>query len=129
MIPSAERIVGDYLRANMDARVVGKTPSDIEDPWLRVTLLDDSSTDGGVTDHLIEALLQIDVYAGRQGNQGTADDLRREARAYLQQINLADHDGAVVTGSRVSSARVPDPSIEGEMERYILTATVWMRAD
>lgn len=129
-VPSAERIVGDYLRtdagvAAITDRVVGKTPSNVARPWVRVTLIDDPPVDGGVTDRAVAAQLQIDCFAGTDGDQEDADDLRVAVREALQEI-AGVRGSAVVTGARCSSSRVPDATFEPAMERYIVAATVWM---
>lgn len=129
MIPSAEKIVSAYLRSITGERVVSVTPVETLEPWIRVTLLADPSTDGGVADHLIEAMLQVDCFAGESGGQGTVDLLRRTVRESFTTMHTASHTGAVVTGCEVTgTARIPDVAFEPAMERYAMTVTVWMHS-
>jgi len=129
MVPDAESVIVAYLRDEA-FRVSTATPDDREDPWVRVTLLDDSSTDGGITDHHIEAFLQIDCYAGTAENSSVvASDLSIDVREALRTMKDAVLDGAVVTGAQSSRTHVPDTAIgEAALERYILQSTVYMHA-
>lgn len=135
--PDAEKIVTAYLRgvAAIDAitggdRIVGKSPSNIARPWVRVTVLDDPSTDGGITDRHVAAYLQLDCFAGTDGDQETAADLKAAVRAALSEIHLASHSEAVVTGppSGITAPRIPDTSFEPAMERYAISATIYVRS-
>lgn len=131
MIPSAEQVVGDYLRehagvAALGARIVGTTPRDTDQPWVRITLLGDPSVDDPA-DHLVAGYLQLDCYAGRDGGQAEADMLRRTVRAALGDIATASHVDAVVTGATVGGTlRLPDQDFEPARERYVVSATVWL---
>jgi len=128
MVPDAESVIVAYLRDEA-FRASTATPDDREDPWVRVTLLDDPPTDGGVTDHHIEAFLQIDCYAGTAENSSVvASGLSIDVREALRTMKNAVLDDAVVTGARSSRAHIPDTAIgEAALERYIISATVWMR--
>lgn len=132
MIPSADKVITAHLKTDaavttITDRIGGTTPSSIADPWVRITLLGDAPTDGGITDHLIAAYLQIDCFAGREGTQEIADNLSRAVRAALVTANTATHTGAVVTGcGNPTRARMPDTDFEPAMELYVLTATIYM---
>lgn len=131
-IPSAQKVVIAYLKQvdvvqDAGARVLTGTPTTRSAPWIRVALLADPATDGGIADHHIEALLQIDCFAGEAKNSvGTVDDLSIAVRDALRVMNKAEHAGAVVTGARSSRTHMPDTDEEPAMERYQITATVWM---
>lgn len=130
MAPDAETIIAAYLNTNLDERVVGTTPQNIHDPWVRLTLIDDPSIHGGIVDKAIEALVQIDCFAGKGGTQADAKDLSLEVRSLLHATNEnpVSAGGGWIYGARVSFARQPDQSFERAMERYVATATVWMHS-
>lgn len=124
VIPDIEKVVSNHIRNLVDVRVVGKTPKDTEDAWVRVTQLDARQLN--TADHLIEFLLQLDVYAGKDGGQPEASLLTRNVRAALGDIHEASHQDAVVNGaSIVGSARIPDQDFEPARERFALNVTVW----
>lgn len=130
----AEKALTGYLKtypgvAAVAARVLGQTPDDLGPPWVRITLIDDPATDGGIVDYHIEALLQFDCYAGKALNtQGAASDLSLAVREALRVANTASIDGAVVTGAQSTRFHQPDDDLgEPALERYVVTSTVWMR--
>lgn len=131
-IPSAQQVTIAYLKTvetvqQAGARVRTSTPTNRSAPWIRVALLADPSTDGGVADHLVEALLQIDVFAGEAENTALAvDELSIAVRDALRVMNLAEHEGAVVTGAESSRTHMPDTDEEPAMERFEITSTIWM---
>lgn len=128
MIPDIEKIVGKYLRDQFDLRVVGKTPKDTDEQWVKLTQLGGGQTSEG--DHLVPFLVQLDCYAGSErgsdGGQPEAILLARTVRAALRDMHLASHADGTVTGSMVvNQARIPDDDFEPSRERVILTANVW----
>lgn len=135
MVPDAEKVVTAYLKAQpsltaLGARIVGSTPSALGDPWVRVTLINDPSTDGGIADVHIAALMQLDCYAGKTANsQGKAKAVSSAVRDALRVMNRAAHPDAVVTGAQTSGGRFPDTDLgEPALERFVLTSTIWMRS-
>lgn len=136
LVPYAEKIVSDYLRADEDLeaivgrRVVGKTPSSTDEPWVRYTQLDGTAVGGSRSDHLIEFYFQFDAYAGAEGGQPEANALARALRAALVAMPDAGVDDATVTGVDVKGmSRLPDVDVdEPARERFVLTATVWMHS-
>lgn len=132
MIPDAEAIIGTYLRthtqvAALGARIVGQTPSDTIEPWVRLTQLDASNEPRSRPEHLIDYLIQCDCYAGRDGGQAQASLLARTVRAALDDMPSRSHTGAVVTRVKFTSMpRIPDTDYEPARERYILSGTVHM---
>jgi hypothetical protein len=135
LIPDGERLVANYLRDHPDIlaitigrRVSGKTPESINDPWVRVTMLDAANQENSRPEHLINYLLQCDCYAGQDGGQPEAKLLARTVRAVLDGMP-GTHDGVVVSSVRFTGmARVPDPGFEPARERVVLTAIVWAHA-
>lgn len=127
--PDAEKIIGDYLRSEMTTteRVGGNTPASVEDPWVRITQIDDESMDGGVITRSVAVYLQIDCFAGRSGTKANARAMADEVCELL-----ADAENqiaaAVVSGAETRMSRQPDTSFEPEMQRYIVTATIWMHS-
>jgi len=136
LAPYAEKVISDYLRedpgvaALVDRRVVGKTPASTDNPWVRVTELDDRAVGGSRSDHLHEFYFQFDCYAGKDGGQPEANLLKRTVRKALVEMSEADHEGAVVSGVDIrGSARLPDDDVdEPARERFVLTANVWMHS-
>lgn len=129
MRPDIEEILTTYLKADaatasITQRIVGKTPTATDTPWVRMTRLD--AGDGGVPDHLIDFLVQFDCYAGKSNDRGEVDQLAATVRAALKRAKYSSHDGAVITKATiVGDARVPDDELKPARERVILTATVW----
>lgn len=126
--PDVEKIIGDYLRDEMAQRVGGNTPSSVEDPWLRLTLIDDEPVDGGRPNHAFANYLQIDCYSGRAGTRATARALAVQVRDLLAVAHEQTFVGGVVSGAETRMSRQPDTQFEPQMERYIVTATVWMHS-
>lgn len=125
MIPDSERLVGQYLRQHPDmvalsARVVGRTPSDTRGAWLRVTQLDARDVSSGI-DHLISFLLQIDAYAGGQGEVWT---LARTAREALRGMPGVRDGGTVTAVTFAGMARIPDTDFDPARERVSMTIDV-----
>jgi hypothetical protein len=126
----AERLVSDWLRndtdvaAIVDRRVVGKPPSDIGPPWVRVTLLDAPQED--TSDYSSGYYLQLDCYASNDGGQPEAFTLGRAVRAALVALARTTSELGIVSGTQINGhARVPDAALEPARERVIITATVW----
>ena len=130
--PSALKVTIAYLKTveaveQAGARVLTGTPDARGLPWIRVSLLADPPTEGGVADHHIAAFTQIDVFAGEDENTvATVDDLSLAVREALRVMKQAEHQGAVVTGAESSRTHMPDTSEEPAMERFQVTATIWL---
>lgn len=136
MIPDAEKIVGDYLRTDpavvaLGAKVAGQM-ADSRGPWVKITQLDDTAVNGSRTDYLIEFMLQLDCYAGRDATAAEvghreASLLSRTVRQALREMPDAQLNDAVVTGVEfVSNPRIPDTDFEPARERYARTVLIWM---
>lgn len=134
MIPDGQKVISKYLRehpavAALGAKVVSKTPTDQSTEWVRVTELDAPQEPGSRADHLVAHFMQFDCYATEKGGLPEAATLARTVRAALVDIGDAQHEGAVITGARISGyGRFPDGELEPARERYIITATVWAHA-
>lgn len=127
MIPDVEKVISKYLRTETGERLVGKTPEDTDDSWVRLTRLDARTVGGDRHDHAIEAFVQLDCYAGKDGGQPEANTLGREIRAALIDMPNHTHAEATVSGVEIrSDARVPDQTFKVTRERVILTALVWL---
>lgn len=132
MTPYVEKIVGDYLRSNDDvaaltSRVRGTPPGEKErsEAWVQVTLLNEPQEPGAIADRLVACYLQFDCYAGATGGQPEASLLSRTVRAALHGLP-GTYDEGEVTAVRISGrSYIPDPDIEPQRERYIVTATIW----
>lgn len=132
LIPDAEKVVSDYLRevdeveAIVGRRVVGKTPSSVAEPWVRLTRINAADDANSSADHLVAFYLQADCYAGASGGQPEANLLGRTVRAALKAMQGTSVGGTVVSRVRVSDGRIADPQLEPARERTIVTATVYM---
>lgn len=124
----SEKILSKYLRDQTGERVVGKTPEKTDDSWVRLTLLDDPAVEGHRSDHLIEAYVQLDCYAGKDGGQPEANELSLAIRAALVDIPNHTLEGATATGATARRRRSPDPEFTPSRERVIITARVWLHA-
>lgn len=125
-IPDIEKVVAYYLRDRIATRVVGKTPASVSDAWIKVTLL---SAPGTYPDHLIESLVQFDVYAGATGGQPEANGIAIELRQALGEMAEVAHADAVVTCVTIADQRrVADPDLEPARERVVLVARVYLHA-
>lgn len=129
MIVDAERLISDHLRETTDHRIVGRTPKDRAEPWVRVTQINAPSDPTSQVDHLVAFYLQFDCYAGAEGGQPEASLLAREIREALNEAPITDFDGAVVSSVKINGAsRIPDDAIEPARERFILTSTIHMHS-
>lgn len=127
MIPDAEKIISAHLRKQTGKRLVGKTPENTGDSWVRLTQLDARAIGGDRHDHLIQAFVQLDCYAGEAGGQPEATLLGRIIRASLIDMPNQSHEGATVTGVDIRvDERSPDSTFSPSRERKILRAFVWM---
>lgn len=127
----AEFLVGKYLAAQLDARVVGRTPEDTSGAWIKLTQLDARAVDSHRSDHLVDYLLQFEVYAGSQRDVHSLANATRAALAVLPGPRTATRsddteEAAVVTGVIFSGMpRLPDTDFKPARERVILTASVF----
>lgn len=135
MPPDIEKIASDYLREDPDVeamvgrRIVGKPPSNTDDPWVMVTVLDDGADPRSKAEYLFEHMVQFDCYAGKEGpdrgGQPEANRLYRAVRAALHAMPDVDHDGAVVSAVRFSSSpRLRDTDFKPARDRRVLTAHI-----
>lgn len=135
LTPDIEAVIRDYLlgvpevEAIVAGRVVLKTPEETGDPWVRIFQIEAPRAGKSTADHLIAYYVQVDCYSGTEGELEDASLLTRTVRAALTEMHEHDHEGAVVTGSRIHRARrFPDRDFTPPADRYMLTATVWAHA-
>jgi hypothetical protein len=127
-----EKILRDYLvEAEGVAEIVGtrvatKTPDTLKEPWIRLSIIDDPPAGRSSVDHFIEFYVQAECYAGKDGTQSKASLLARTVRALIAEMGRHDHEGAVVTGTKIRSSRsLRDDSLQPAMDRYVVTASIW----
>lgn len=123
MSVNAEKIVKDYLEAELDVWVGGSTPKNTNQSWVRITQLDDRNVAGQRTDHFNSHFLQLDCYASGDGieYQVEAGNLYRQARAALVAMPNETISGVVVTAVTFGACpRIPDESFEPPRQRYII---------
>jgi len=127
----AEKIVGDYLKDQpaveaLKARVVSKTPSTLDLPWVRITLLTPTNVTGTTrVEWLMAYYLQFDCYAGRDGGRPEAFALAAAVRSALVEMPTVELPDAVATDAAFPSMpKEPDPDIE--RERYVIDGELWM---
>jgi hypothetical protein len=105
-------------------RVATKTPRKLEEPWLRVQLLDEAQAPRSSADHLVTAYAQIDCYAGKKGDEVLAATLARTVREAIVAMPDAAHEDATVSSTRVGSRPLPDTDLDETVDRHIVTATI-----
>lgn len=127
----AELIVSQYLQAALATRVVGRTPSNTSGTWITLTQLDARAVGDHRSDHFVDYLLQLDVYAGGRPELWPLAHAARAAMRGLPGVRTATGPDdetleAVVTGVVFSGmARIPDTDFEPARERVVLTASVY----
>ncbi len=138
ILPDAEALIGTWLRTHPDiatigARVAGKTPASMTQPWIRVTLLHSEPIPRATFEHVTRHLLQLDCYAGKaatdaHAGQAQASLLARTARAVLTATQASTADGVVISRVRFTGhLHAPDTVLEPARERYILTTSIQLR--
>lgn len=129
MIPDVERVVIAYLKAEgLGAVIVGETPANTDQQWVKVTQIGDRPVSGQDSDHFNATHLQLDCYASEGGPQftGEASGLYRAVRSSLLAMPNASHSGMSVTAVRFGSGfRLPDDSFDKPRQRFILDAFVY----
>lgn len=137
LILDAEALVGGWLREHpdliaLDVRVAGRTPSSMLKPWVRVTQLDASPITGTYVEHVMDYMLQLDCYAGKDATdaftgQAEASIVARTVRAVLRGLEGTVSDGATIARVRFSGdVRAPDTALEPARERRVLTAEIML---
>lgn len=120
-----EKVVNKWLRAETGQRVVAHPPEDRSTPWVEYQLIDAPQARRSKHDHVVEYLLQFDVYPTEEGGMPEAIALALEVRAALVAMPEGSHDAAVVTAVRINgSRRLPDTSQEPALDRYVVDAVV-----
>lgn len=129
-----ESLLVAYLEADAEVeaivgeRVATRTPGSLDQPWIRVSVLDDPPTGRSSVDRHIEFYVQCDCYAGRGGSEEEAFLLARRVRELLGSNHLGEveHEEAVVSGSKATGSRpLLDDTFDEPLARYVVTATVW----
>jgi hypothetical protein len=130
-----EKLIRDYLEqhpavAALSVEIVGKTPKDTDEAWVRVTQFDAPRVVHGR--NLIAFYFQLDCYASKRGISGSqqaeAAQIAGAIFDALAELDGANYqaDGATVTGCDPNMGpRLPDSDLTPARERYASTATVW----
>lgn len=133
-VPNLQRALIAHLLA--DARIVdlvgrrvGKqTPDTLTDPWLRVTVL--NAHPSPRPPRRIDALVQIDCYAGANENTtpGDAESLGHHVQhAFAMLPNTPLPELVVVSQAHVGFRRMDDGTISPPRERLIVTEHLVVR--
>ena len=125
-----EKVLRTYLGSlDLDAAVVvGETPKNIKQAWVKITQLDDRAVGVIDADHFHNHHVQLDCYASQDGSagQGEAQALYAEVRAALVAMPAAEHDEATVTAVRFGACpRVPDSAFNPARQRYVIDAHIY----
>jgi hypothetical protein len=121
-----EKTVANYLRDDsavadlVGRRVVSEQPDDTDSPWVLLTQLDGPQAASDPADHLREAYLQLDCYAGLEGGQPEAVAIADAVRKAIIRIDKAEHDVVVTAGRINGDSRVPDEAFKPWRQRTIL---------
>lgn len=128
LIVDIEKLASAYLREHVASRVVGKTPSNTDTGWVRVTLLTAPTPADSKIDHHVANMVQFDCYAGKDGGQPEANLIARTVRAALMEMGEEDFDDAVVGAVRIlSHIRRPDTDgFDPARERVEITADIYV---
>lgn len=119
-----ERLVYLYLtgQPSVDAEINGQLPAKTTGQWITLRQLDARAVGDHRSDHVVDYLLQCDIYAPDQPSVWT---LALATRAALKNMPEASHDDAVVTGVIFAGmARIPDTDFKPVKERVSLTVNV-----
>lgn len=125
-IPNGSKVLANYLRSvDGTPRVVNKTPEDLTDPWVRLSMLGSPSETEPV-DHLIRFMFQVDVFAGQDGGRPEANDLAALVRDAIKAIP-GQTEEAVSSGSEcINDSDATDSSLSPAREYRTQTWYVWM---
>lgn len=121
-----EALLTTYLKAETGERIVGETPAAIDEPWVKLTLLDVLDRTRP-TDHLLRYPVQLDCYAGTPGptGQGEAFDIASAIRGFLLDMKGETFSDCVVTNVEVRGPRrIVDTALTPPRQRYILEAEI-----
>lgn len=133
MIVDIEKLTSKYLRADPDIIAIGTriravTPAaqsgGTAEPWTRLTMLDAQSATRSRADHLIDYMVQADVYAGSTGGQPEALTHARTVREVLHRMPGLHPDGVVTSVRFTGMIRLPDGDFEPARERVVITAEI-----
>ena len=134
MIPDVEAMVGTVLRDDESVaeiagdRVGGRTPTTIDDPWIRITQIADEKISRGLI--FVRVDVQVDCFgsSNRANAHAEASQLARYARAALDAMPEIEFEDAVVSAVQFGPmSRVPDGSMEPERERFVFRASVFVK--
>lgn len=134
MIPDVEVMVGNVLRDDEDVaaiagdRIGGRTPTTIDEPWVRITQIADQQISRGLV--FVRVDVQIDCFGSsdRANAHAEASELARYARAALDAMPTVEFEDAVVSAVQFGPmSRVPDGTMEPERERFVFRASVFVK--
>ena len=124
-----EAIVTAYLTPEVAdlAPVVGNTPENIDQSWVRVRHIGTSAVGNRDVDAFNSYHLQFDCYAGTPGpeGQGEASAIYRAVRAAL--TAMPEEVGEVTAVRFVNALRLPDNDLKPSRQRYILDARIFVK--
>lgn len=109
------------------AIVVGNTPENIDQSWVRVRQIGTSPAGNRDVDVLNSHHIQFDCYAatpGREG-QGEAAAIYRAVRSAL--VEMPDEIGEVTAVRFTNALRMPDDSLKPPRQRFILDARIFAK--
>lgn len=127
-----EQILVAHLKADQGVaaitdRVSTRTPRTLDEPWVKIEVLDQIPERISRALHLEHGYVQFHCYAGsdQATGQTVANQLVGVVRLALRALPASPHDGAVVTGVELTGMRpLPDDELDPARERYIVTATI-----
>jgi len=125
-IPNGEKILADYLRT-VDGlpRIVNKTPDDQTDPWVRLTMINNSNETEPV-DHLIRFMFQVDVFSGVSGGRPEANVLGIAVRDAAKSMVGQTEDAVTSRVDCIGDASASDADFTPHREYRTQTYYIWM---
>lgn len=114
-----------HLAAALAVHVATETPGTTDEPWVRITLIDDIPNPRSRPLHHHRAYLQLDCYAGEDGGTVEAESVATDVVAAVTAMSEATHASGVVTYSKVTGRRMlPDGDFAPARPRVIVEAAL-----
>lgn len=124
-----EAVVTTYLTPEVAdlAPVVGNTPENVDQAWVRVRLLGTAQAGNRDVDIFHSHHIQFDCYAGTPGREGQseASTLYRAVRAAL--VLMPEEVESIKAMRFTNALRIPDTDLRPPRQRFILDARIYAK--
>lgn len=109
----------------LGAPAATKVPDSLDDPFIRVTLIDSRADRQIPTTSHSSSYLQVDVYAGATGGQVEAKTIARAVVERLHAMPGTHAQGVVSAVTGIGARPSPDPTTQPARDRYLVTCDVY----